>query len=124
MDFSFSPEEQALPPSPLAPLPRGGRGELENKTKYLIRAAASRSTREAILGASRDLRRRQTPSERLLWEALRNRKLLGRKFRRQARIGHCVADFYCPTERLVVEVDGGIHRQRRHADRDREQMLE
>ncbi len=89
-----------------------------------VRQAASRPARKAIVSAARDLRQRQTPSERLLWDALRNRKQLGRKFRRQARIGHFVVDFYCPAERLVIEVDGGIHRQRQAGDRNRQSMLE
>ena len=89
-----------------------------------VREAASRNTRKAIVAAARDLRQRQTPSERLLWNALRDRGQMGRKFRRQARIGHFVVDFYCAAERLVVEVDGGMHRQRRTADRGRQRMLE
>ena len=89
-----------------------------------IREAASPKTRKAIVAAARDFRKRQTSSERLLWDSLRNRRLLGRKFRRQARIGHFVVDFYCPEERLVVEIDGGIHHRQRTADRDRQAVLE
>ncbi|WP_041619568.1 endonuclease domain-containing protein [Stanieria cyanosphaera] len=58
---------------------------------------------------ARKLRREQTASEAILWEALRNRKLEGRKFRRQHPIGKFVVDFYCDAERLIVEVDGSIH---------------
>jgi very-short-patch-repair endonuclease len=88
------------------------------------REAASRTTRKAIVAAGRDLRRRETTSERLLWNELRNRKLLGRKFRRQARIGHFVVDFYCAAESLVIEIDGGIHARQPVEDRDRQQTLE
>ncbi|XGB40657.1 MAG: DUF559 domain-containing protein [Cyanobacteria bacterium LVE1205-1] len=42
---------------------------------------------------ARQLRRESTPSEAILWEALRNRKLEGRKFRRQHPIGTFVVDF-------------------------------
>ena len=40
---------------------------------------------------------------------LKNKKLDGRKFRRQHSIGKYVVDFYCPAEKLVVELDGAGH---------------
>jgi very-short-patch-repair endonuclease len=55
------------------------------------------------------LRRNATDAERVLWTALRNRSLEGRKFRRQATIGPYIADFLCIEDRLIVEVDGGQH---------------
>ena len=54
------------------------------------------------------MRRHPTPSEARLWEALRGRKL-GVKFRRQHPLGSFIADFYCASRRLVVEVDGSVH---------------
>jgi very-short-patch-repair endonuclease len=62
-------------------------------------------------------------SERLLWSALRNRGLAGRKFRRQHPVGRFILDFYCHEERLAVEVDGPVHLTRRQADRERQQMI-
>ena len=50
-----------------------------------------------------------TVPERLVWAQLRNRKLDGLKFRRQAPIGPFVADFLCDEHRLVVELDGTSH---------------
>ena len=50
-------------------------------------------------------RRHPTASERILWEALRGRKL-GVKFRRQVVLGFAIVDFFAPEPRLVVEVDG------------------
>jgi very-short-patch-repair endonuclease len=88
------------------------------------REAASRSSRRAIVAAARDLRKRQTRSEQLLWEALRDRRLAGKKFRRQARVRHAIVDFYCASEKLVIEVDGGVHRLQRHADRQRQDLIE
>jgi guanylate kinase len=67
-------------------------------------------------------RRAPTESEARLWEALRGRRL-GVQFRRQVPIGRrYIADFVAPAAKLVVEVDGGYHSQRRIADarRDRE----
>jgi very-short-patch-repair endonuclease len=55
------------------------------------------------------LREQQTEAEVALWQLLRNRKLIGSKFRRQTPIGRYVADFYCHERKLIVELDGGIH---------------
>lgn len=57
----------------------------------------------------RELRKQPTPTETLLWERLRSSQLSGRKFRRQHSVGVYVLDFYCPAERLCVEVDGNVH---------------
>ena len=57
----------------------------------------------------RRLRRQQTEAERALWQRVRDRRLLGRKFRRQHRIGRFVADFICLEAGLIVELDGSQH---------------
>ena len=57
----------------------------------------------------RELRRNQTEAERHLWLHLRNRALLGFKFRRQHRIGRYFVDFVCLERSLVVELDGSQH---------------
>ena len=69
-------------------------------------------------GDARRLRARQTESESALWEALRDRRLDGYKFRRQHPIRNFVVDFYCAQPRLIVEVDGGLHRNAESRDRD------
>src|SRR6478609_10412572 len=58
---------------------------------------------------ARRMRREATPSERLAWSLLRGRQILGLKFRRQQVILGFIVDFYCPNERLVLEVDGSSH---------------
>jgi hypothetical protein len=55
---------------------------------------------------ARSNRRKETLAEAALWALLRNRQLLGQKFRRQHPIGRYFADFYCPALRLVIEADG------------------
>jgi very-short-patch-repair endonuclease len=55
------------------------------------------------------MRRTATPAERRLWQALRKYQLRGLTFRRQVPFGPFIADFYCPTARRVVEVDGISH---------------
>ena len=76
--------------------------------------------------AARQLRRRLTPSELLLWAQLRDRRFDGLKFRRQHPIGPFVLDFYCDELRVAVEVDGGIHARPAQAryDAARQSLLE
>ena len=77
-----------------------------------------RPTRELIERA-RQLRQGGTSAEQLLWELLRDGRLHGRHFRRQHPIGSFVADFFCDDARLVVELDGAIHREPSQEERDR-----
>lgn len=58
---------------------------------------------------ARKLRKKSTFEERLLWSKLKDRKLLGYKFRRQEPIGPYIVDFYCHEKLLVIELDGGQH---------------
>ena len=67
------------------------------------------------------LRREQTDVEKALWLQVRDRRLDGFKFRRQATIGPYVADFLCIEAKLVVELDGGQHNE--EADRARTAFL-
>ncbi len=55
------------------------------------------------------LRIQPTPAENKLWFSLRQRKLNGRSFRRQTSIGNYIVDFYCHSEKLVIELDGQGH---------------
>jgi very-short-patch-repair endonuclease len=73
--------------------------------------------------AARGLRIRQTAAVAMLWEALRNRRLDGVKFRRQHPVGPFVLDFCCPERRLAIEVDGGVHAAQRENDAERETLL-
>lgn len=59
----------------------------------------------------RMLRNRMTHAEKILWYYLRKENINGYKFRRQYGIGPYVVDFYCPSEKLAVEVDGDSHYQ-------------
>ncbi|TAE28863.1 MAG: endonuclease domain-containing protein [Cytophagales bacterium] len=72
------------------------------------------------------LRNDATEAESALWQCLRRSQLDGRKFRRQHSIGYFVLDFYCPSERLVIELDGGIHDDPEVRDNDelRQQAIE
>ena len=59
----------------------------------------------------RELRRKQTDAERAFWAKVRNKQFFGIKFFRQYSIGPNIVDFYCPTVKLAVELDGGQHSQ-------------
>jgi len=61
---------------------------------------------------ARAMRRTLTDAERMLWHALRDRRLQSVKFRRQTPIGPHIADFLCVEHKLVVEADGSQHAQR------------
>ncbi len=50
-----------------------------------------------------------TEAERRLWARIRGRQLNGYQFYRQRVIDNYIVDFYCPTAKLVVELDGGQH---------------
>ena len=66
--------------------------------------------------SARGMRRVATDAERKLWFLLRDRRLAGIKFRRQAPFGPYVLDFVCFERRVVVEVDGGQHAESERDD--------
>jgi len=85
-----------------------------------------------IINTSRRLRSRQTIHEKFLWSFLRKRKLCGKKFLRQhpiiyesKRNNHFfyIPDFYCAEEKLVIELDGPIHRKQKSRDEKRDLIL-
>ena len=77
-------------------------------------------------GVTRDravqLRRMMSLPEGLLWRLLRS-KQLGLRFRRQHPLGPYVLDFYCPSHRLCVEIDGCDHATREAQDARRDAWL-
>ena len=73
---------------------------------------------------ARQLRRRSTATETVLWAALRSKQLDGFKFRRQHPIGQFIADFYCVRAGLAIEIDGPVHSSHVEADRLRQEFLE
>src|SRR5437660_193277 len=75
---------------------------------------------------ARELRRAATSTERYAWSLLRNRGVLGLKFRRQHVVHGFIVDFYCVARRLVVELEGDAHdpRDRQAYDTARAEFLE
>jgi very-short-patch-repair endonuclease len=62
-----------------------------------------------LLEHARAMGRNAIPAEHRLWQGLRKHQIGGRKFRRQVPLGPYIADFYGPSARLVIEVDGVSH---------------
>ncbi|KPG01095.1 hypothetical protein IP86_05640 [Rhodopseudomonas sp. AAP120] len=58
---------------------------------------------------ARELRKKSTGAERLMWGELRDKRLGGFSFKRQVPIGPFIVDFACHSAKLVVELDGGQH---------------
>lgn len=71
-----------------------------------------------FIKARQELRKNITPQELLLWKYLR-RKNFNYKFKRQHSIGNFIVDFYCPTKKLIIEIDGGQHLDNQEADQER-----
>lgn len=65
---------------------------------------------------ARGLRKNMTPWERKLWyEFLRG---AAPRFLRQKPLGGAIVDFYCPTLKLAIELDGGQHFEADGLERD------
>ena len=73
---------------------------------------------------ARKLRKNSTLSEVLLWEQIKNRKLMGCRFLRQKPIDNYIVDFFCPELMLAIEVDGITHDNKADFDKDRQDRLE
>src|SRR5687768_7931567 len=73
---------------------------------------------------ARELRNHMTPEETILWEHLRHNRFRGVQFRRQQIIDGFIVDFYCHSAALVVEVDGGIHKDQIEYDAERDRILQ
>jgi very-short-patch-repair endonuclease len=95
----------------------------DQKPSDLLPADPRTRTCPRTLGQARRLRGDATSSERLLWERLRDGRFRGLKFRRQHPIGPHIADFYCADLRLVIELDGAVHRMQRQRDANRDVVM-
>ena len=65
--------------------------------------------KKEIIKRARELRSNMPPAELKLWAELRCKQLNGLRFRRQHPIPPYIVDFYLPSHRLVIEVDGDSH---------------
>jgi very-short-patch-repair endonuclease len=82
--------------------------------------------RKLAVNLAKNLRKKQTEAEALLWSKLRDRQLMGLKFRRQQCIGNYIIDFACMDKNLLLEIDGGQHNtnEKTESDLERTSWLE
>ncbi len=123
----YLPTEDGEPPlaratnwryRPLSNSPQGG----EN-TKPHNWETAGDSSYNFTKEKAQELRKNQTEAEQILWEAIR-KKSLDVKFRRQHIIGSNTVDFVSLETKLVIEVDGKIHLDKKEYDAERTKELE
>ena len=69
------------------------------------------------------LRRTETPTERMLWKKLKGKQLDGYRFRQQHGYGPYILDFYCPSLRLCIELDGEVHDEDIVKQKDEERTI-
>ncbi len=74
----------------------------------------------------KQLRKNLTEPERKIWNIVRSRQINSLKFFRQYGIGNYILDFYCPSKKLALELDGGHHYEENNikADKNRKEYLE
>ena len=95
--------------NPLPPL--GGRGQGEG-------GAPAVASKGVLRDRARGMRKQPSQAERIVWDIVRDRRVLGAKFRRQHPIASYIADFACIDARLIVEVDGRSHDTEDQRQRD------
>ena len=72
-----------------------------------------------VQNLAKGFRKQPTPAEALLWKALRDKQLDGIKFHRQRPFTRYILDFYAPSVKLVIEIDGGIHEKPEQKEYDK-----
>lgn len=72
---------------------------------------------------AKEMRRHPTRAEERFWQILKGKKLAGLKFRRQSPMLGYIVDFYCPSIKLVIEVDGSIHERTQARDKHRDEFM-
>lgn len=81
-------------------------------------------TPKYVIELARQMRCNLTPSEKIMWQHLRNKKIEGNRFRSQHPIYRYILDFYCPCKSLAIEIDGDIHKLRKDYDEYRDEYLQ
>lgn len=74
-----------------------------------VRGLTPRAAKPILRARARILRNGATPAEVYFWKYIRCRRFRGLKFRRQHALSKSILDFYCPSQKLCIEVDGGYH---------------
>ena len=80
-------------------------------------------TKKELAHFRKELRSNLTSAEAFLWKYLKARQLGGHRFTKQHSIGRYVVDFYCASEKLVVELDGEVHNNPEAMEYDEKRTL-
>jgi len=75
-----------------------------------------------LLEKAREMRANPTQAEKELWQQLKSKKLKV-KIRQQHLIADFIVDFVCLSKKLVIEVDGKIHKNQVEKDAERTFVL-
>jgi very-short-patch-repair endonuclease len=65
--------------------------------------------KKSLKNYRKNLRNKSTSAESTLWTLVKNNQMEGRKFRRQQSIFNYIVDFYCHSEKIIIELDGNRH---------------
>jgi very-short-patch-repair endonuclease len=71
----------------------------------------------------KQLRNNLTPAEAFLWAQLKSRQLDNKRFTKQHSIGNYIVDFYCASEKLIIELDGEVHNNPEAQEYDRKRTI-
>jgi len=71
-----------------------------------------------------ELRQEMTEAEMILWDKLKRSQIKGYRFKAQHPIKLFIADFYCHKAKLVIEIDGGIHKINENKEYDENRSCE
>ncbi len=120
LGLTFVPEK----PAPL--LLKEGLGVVENNKQQISPRPINKhqiNNLPYLKTFRKKLRNNLTPAEAKFWTLVQNSKLEGRKFRRQHSVGNYILDFYCPSEKLAIELDGEVHFNVTAQEKDAERTL-
>ncbi len=74
--------------------------------------------KKELISRRKGLRKNLTPAEAFLWTYLKAKKLGGKRFQKQHSIDYYIVDFYCASEKLIIELDGEVHMNAAAAEKD------
>ncbi len=113
-----SPQGEGLRSAPREQIPEG------HDQILLPREKGRDEGRQSLMKErARSLRHKSTDAEILLWQHLRDRRLLNCKFRRQVPIGKYIVDFLCEDPPIIIELDGSQHMEQEDYDQARTDWL-
>jgi cobalamin-dependent methionine synthase I/very-short-patch-repair endonuclease len=101
------------------PAPEGGAPKKLEKQSW---ETASPAMYDKLKFRAKEMRKKPTEAEKMLWNVLSNKGIDNYKFRRQHIIGEFIVDFVCLEKRLVIEVDGSIHNEPQQIEHDKNRI--